>query len=111
MATKAYFMVNVADGFSKERRVKAQRELEAMPEVQSVEWVSGTCDLLVTVEAPIRVIFVAHKIMAKEWVKRLRYAKIEELETTRHPKLAVWDLLKGLIKEHKLRHGTTAGVA
>ena len=71
MGTKAYFMISVADEFYQNGCEKAVRDLEAMPEVKAIEPVRGAFDLLVLVEAPVRVIVVANKIMAKEWVKRL----------------------------------------
>jgi len=78
MGTKAYFMINMEKKFSEDGYyLDAVRELEAMPEVESVEPVSGAYDLLVKVDAPIRVIFVANKIRTKEWVKGFRVLKVE----------------------------------
>lgn len=84
MATKAYFMLNVLDGFCRYDYQEAVRDLQAMPEVKSVEPVRGVYDLLVQVEAPIRVILVANKVMAKEWVKRLHVLVVGPLEPNRH---------------------------
>lgn len=82
MGTKAYFMVKMKKKFNEDGYyLDAVRELEAMPEVESVEPVSGVCDLLVKVDAPIRVIFVANKIRVKEWLKSLRVLEIEYTET------------------------------
>ena len=77
---KAYFMIKIkaidgGDGYT-----KALRELEAMPEVEAVEPVSGEYDLVARVEAPIRVILVANKIMDKEWVEGLHILKIQPAE-------------------------------
>ena len=78
MGTKAYFMINLEKKFSHDNHyLDAVRELEAMPEVESVESVSGICDLLVKVDAPIRVVFAANKILAKEWVKDLKILRVE----------------------------------
>ena len=78
MGTKAYFMVNLEKKFSHDNRyLEAVGELEAMPEVIAVKPVSGVCDLLVTVDAPIRVILVANKIQAKKWAKSLHVLKVE----------------------------------
>ena len=78
MGTKAYFMVNMDRKYSQDGHyLDAVAELEAMPEVESVETVSGVCDLLVKVDAPVRVISVANKISAKKWVKSLHVLKIE----------------------------------
>ncbi len=81
MGTKAYLMVNLEKRFSDDGYyLNVVRELAAMPEVESVETVSGICDLLLKVDAPIRVVFTANKILAKEWVKGLRILRIEPLE-------------------------------
>ena len=78
MGTRAYFMINMEKRFSDDGYyLDALRELEAMPEVKAVNAVSGMCDLLVKVEAPVRVIFVANKIRAKKWVKDFHLLKVE----------------------------------
>ena len=78
MGTKAYFMINMMKRFSDDSHyLDAVRELEAMPEVETVNPVSGVCDLLVKVDAPIRVVLVANKIQAKKWVKSLHVLKVE----------------------------------
>lgn len=95
MGTKAYFMVNMEKRFSEDSYyLEAVGELEAIPEVESVEPVSGAYDLLVKVDAPIRVIFVANKIRAKKWVKNLHILKIEYPESTAVPKPAISESLK-----------------
>ena len=88
MGTKAYFMVKMKETkFNKDGYyLDALRELEAIPEVESVEPVSGACDLLVKVDAPIRIIFVANKIQAKKWVKSLHVLKVEPAEPAEAPK-------------------------
>jgi len=77
MGTKAYFMIKMertGDG-----HMDAIRGLEAMPEVEAVERVSGEYDLIVTaaVDAPIRVGIIAKEIEAREWVKSLRILNVE----------------------------------
>ena len=95
MGTKAYFMVNMKKKFNEDGYyLDAVRELEAMPEVESVEQVSGVCDLVVKVDAPIRVIFVANKLMAKEWVKSLHVLRIESAEPAVAPEPASREPLK-----------------
>jgi len=95
MGTKAYFMVNMEKKFNEDGYyLDALRELEAMPEVESVETVSGVCDLLVKVDAPIRVIFVANKIRTKEWVKSFHVLNVEPAQPTEAPKSAEQELLK-----------------
>jgi len=95
MGAKAYFMIKMKrrpcdDGYY----LDAMRELEAIPEVESVKSVSGECDLLVKVDAPIRVIFVANKIRTKKWVEDFRILEVE-LEPKETPKPTVAELLEG----------------
>ena len=94
MATKAYFMVNIVEKSCQNGYQDIFRDLEAIPEVKAVERVSGACDLLVKVDAPIRMIFVANKLMAKEWVKRLYVLKVEPFRTDEYQGLSVDELIK-----------------
>ena len=95
MGTKAYFMINMEKRFCDDGYyLDALRELEAMPEVEDVKPVSGVCDLLVKVDVPIRAIFVANKIRAKNWVKGLRILNVELAQGTEAPKPAEPELLK-----------------
>jgi len=94
MGAKAYFMINMGKRFCDDGYyLDALRDLEAMPEVEAVQQVSGICDLLVRVDAPIRVIFVANKIRAMKWVDNLRILEVEA-EPTEAPKLTVAELLE-----------------
>jgi len=78
MGTKVYLMVNLEKRFCEDGYyLNAVKELVAMPEVESVEPVSGVCDLLLKVDAPIRAVFVANKILAKKYVKRLQILRVE----------------------------------
>jgi len=95
MATKAYFMINMEKRFSDDGYyLDAVRELEAMPEVKEVKPVSGACDLLVKVEAPIRMIFVANKIRTKKWVKSFHVLNVEPAQPTEAPKPVEQELLE-----------------
>jgi len=88
MATKAYFLIRTVAEAAHNGYAEWIRDLEAMPEVQCVEAVTGQYDLLATVEAPITAILVAHKIMANGWVKHLHILRMEELPR-REPRLSV----------------------
>ncbi|MFC1937665.1 hypothetical protein ACFLWY_03825 [Chloroflexota bacterium] len=78
MGTKAYLMVNLDKRFSHDGYyLDGVRELAAMPDVESVEPVSGICDLLVKVDAPPRAVSVASRILAKKWVKDLKILAVE----------------------------------
>jgi len=94
MGTRAYFMVNVDKKSCQNGYQDMLRDLEAIPEVKAVERVSGACDLLVKVDAPIRMIFVANKLMAKEWVKRLYVLKVEPFKGDDYQGLSIDELLK-----------------
>jgi len=94
MATRAYFMVNVAEKFSQNGYQDILRDLEAIPEVKAVERVSGGCDLLVEVEAPIRMIFVANKLMVKKWVKRLHVLHVEPIQPEEYQGLTIDELIR-----------------
>ena len=81
MGTKAYFMINMDKTLSEDGYyADAIRELEAIPEVEAVEAVSGTYDLVAKVDAPIRVILVANKVLEKKWVRRLHVLRAEPTE-------------------------------
>jgi len=94
MATKAYFMINVAEKSCQNGYQDILRDLETVAEVKAVERVSGGCDLLVEVEAPIRMIFVANKLLAKEWVKRLHVLKVEPIQPEEYRGLTTDELIK-----------------
>jgi hypothetical protein len=94
MATRAYLMINIAEGLCQNGYQSALRDLEAIPEVKSIELVSGACDLLVKVDAPIRLIFLANKLMAKEWVKRLYVLKVEPFQTEQYQGLTIDELIR-----------------
>ncbi len=67
IATKAYIMIHLDKKVDEDGCLRAIEELQAMPEVDTVERVDGFCDLVVTVDAPQRVIFVANRIRTTEW--------------------------------------------
>jgi len=87
MATKAYFMIKVAEEFCTDGYQEIIGELKALPEVKNVEPVRGRYNLLVEVEAPIRVIMVAHKIMPMKWVERLNILTVEPVQDDRPQRL------------------------
>ena len=89
MGMKAYFMIDVADEiYQNGHWQRAKQELEAIPEVEDVEPVSGSCDFLLKVDVPIRAIFVANKIRDKSWVKRLRILRVEPVEVEQEQELS-----------------------
>ena len=105
MATRAYFIISVAEKYCQNGYEDILRDLETIPEVKSVERVKGACDLLVKVEAPIRMIFVANKIRAREWLKRLHVLHVEPVRPDEYQGLTADELvrLKRLIPVEKGR--------
>ena len=93
MATRAYFMINVDEKFCKNGYQNILRDLETIPEVKAIERVSGACDLLVKVDAPIRMIFAANKIRTQEWVKSFRVLYVEPIKADEYQGLSIDDLL------------------
>ncbi len=77
--TKAYFMISIAEEYTRASYPEVVKDLEAMPEVKFVEPVKGMCDLLVRVEAPVRIFPIANQVMSKKWVKRLNVLTVETL--------------------------------
>ena len=77
MATTGYFMITVEEEFYRNDYQNVLRDLKAVPEVDAIERISGTYNLLVKVTAPMRVIFVANKILHNKWVKHFCILKVE----------------------------------
>lgn len=102
MGTRAYFMINVGIDVSKDGYLgDPVKELEEMPEVVAVEPVFGMYDLMVEVNAPVRVIHVANKVMEKGWVKRLHIlrAVATEPEEMAKGKLLLGEALRARAKQ------------
>jgi hypothetical protein len=108
MATKAYLMVTVREDFYRDHYQNVLRDLKVMPELDSIERIVGTCDLLVKITAPVRVDSVANKILAKEWVKQLQILKVEPFHPQDYEGLTIDELikLKRLIHESRDSHGS-----
>jgi len=89
MATKAYLMVRVKKEFCQNARMEEiLAHLETIPEVKCIEQVDGVCDLLVQIEAPIRAVFIANKVLVLDWVEHLSMLKVEPLNARGHQELA-----------------------
>jgi len=85
METKAYLMIKMDKEDGGDGHTNAVKELEAIPEVETVASVSGEYDLvgIAMVDTPKRVAGVVDKIQAKEWVKSLHILTVEP--TTPNP--------------------------
>jgi hypothetical protein len=77
MTTSAYLLIRASEAVRHNGYLKALEELRALPEVECVEPVSGLYDCVARVEAPIRLIFLVHKVMAKSWVERVHVLRVD----------------------------------
>jgi len=78
MATTAYLLIRASEAVRHNGYLKALEDLGSLPEVEYVEPVSGLYDCVARVEAPIRLIFLVHKVMAKSWVERVHVLRIDQ---------------------------------
>ena len=78
MATSGYLLIRASEAVRHNGYLQALEDLWALPEVEYVEPVSGLYDCVARVEAPIRLIFVVHKVMAKSWVERVHVLSIDQ---------------------------------
>jgi len=77
MTTSAYLLIRASEAVRHNGYLKALEELWSLPEVEYVEPVSGLYDCVARVEAPIRLIFVVHKVMAKSWIERVHVLRVD----------------------------------
>lgn len=80
MSTKAYLMVNVNKKLYKNPYQPVLRDLFIMSDVESIERVNGTCDLVVQSKYPNRIRYLADEILAKEWCDKLSILMTEPAE-------------------------------
>jgi hypothetical protein len=78
MATNAYLLIRASEAVRHNGYLKALEDLWALPEVEYVEPVSGLYDCVARVQAPIRLVFLVHKVMAKSWVERVHVLSIDQ---------------------------------
>lgn len=97
MGTRAYLLVNVVDEVTQQEFVKILRELEETREIDFVDPVVGSWDIVIMIEAPITVEAVARKIEGQPWVKELQTLRIVSL-FERH-RASKRELLKALQHE------------
>jgi len=96
MGLRAYLLLRANDETDQESFSRGLLELEDMPEVDFVDPVVGSHDVVVMIEAPISVDAVAKKVEALDWVgemeilrivsifERQRASKRELLKAMRH---------------------------
>jgi hypothetical protein len=78
MATSAYLLIRASEAVRNNGYLEALEDLWALPEVEYVEPVLGLCDCVARVQAPIRLIYLIHKVMAKSWVERVHVLSIDQ---------------------------------
>jgi len=78
MTTSAYLLIRASEAVRNNGYLEALEDLWVLPEVEYVEPVSGLYDCVARVEAPVRLIFVVHKIMAKSWVERVHILRVDQ---------------------------------
>jgi len=78
MATTAYLLIRASEAVRHNGYLKALEDLRTLPEVEYVEPVSGLYDCVARVEAPIRLIFLVHKVMAKSWIERVHVLRVDQ---------------------------------
>lgn len=94
MATKTYFVISIDGDYYQNRYQEILKELKTIAEVESVERIKGSCDLIVQAKAPVRAIFVADKILPKEWVKRLLMLKVDPFQVNELEELSYSELIR-----------------
>ena len=96
---RAYFLISIAKDIyqTKDDYERIVHEFKDIPEVKSIESVSGLCDFLVQVEAPARVTSVADKVLAKQWVRRLSILRIKPFYLSWNSTAVAQELPKGRI--------------
>jgi hypothetical protein len=94
MATTGYFMITVKEEFYQNDYRKVLGDLKAVPEVDAIQRISGTHNLLVKVTAPMRLIFVANKILPNKWVKQFCILKEESFDPHDYEGFTVDELVK-----------------
>jgi len=107
MATTGYFMITVEEEFYRNHYQSVLRDLKAVPEVDSIERISGTHNLLVKVTAPMRLIFVADKILPCKWVKHFYILKVDPFKPHDYEGFTVDELirLEGLMPKSSGSYG------
>jgi hypothetical protein len=87
-------MVNVTDNIKPADFMRDLQELENMPEVNFVDRVIGSRDLVIMIETPVTVESIANKIRHQKWVTQVEILRVVSfVESSRSSKS---NLLKAL---------------
>jgi len=84
MGLRAYLLLEVADDVDQKQYFDALRELEEAPEVDFVDPVVGSQDMVIMIDAPVTVEATASKIRAKQWVKNMEILRIVSMYERHH---------------------------
>ena len=100
MGLRAYLLVNAKDDVRHDDFRKAVLDLEDLIEVDFVDPVVGSCDMVVMIEAAVSVEAVARKITSLYWVENVSALKIVSI-FERH-RTSKRELLKALRHEEEV---------
>jgi len=100
MGLRAYLLVNAKDEVRHDDFRKAILDLEDLIEVDFVDPVVGSCDMVVMIEAPVSVEAVTRKITSLYWVENVSTLKIVSI-FERH-RTSKRELLKALRHEEEV---------
>jgi len=100
MGLRAYLLVNAKDEVRHDDFRKAILDLEDLIEVDFVDPVVGSCDMVVMIEAPVSVEAVTRKITSLFWVENVSTLKIVSI-FERH-RTSKRELLKALRHEEEV---------
>lgn len=79
MATKGYFLITTAAEAAQNGYAECIGDLEAMPEVEFVEPVTGQYDLLATLEAPTTTLgLLVDRVMANTWAESVHVLRVDQ---------------------------------
>ena len=100
MGLRAYLLVNAKDDVRHDDFRKAVLDLEDLIEVDFVDPVVGSCDMVVMIEAAVSVEAVVRKITSLYWVENVSALKIVSI-FERH-RTSKRELLKALRHEEEV---------
>lgn len=94
LGLRAYLLIKARDSLDQDQFIRNVVALEDMPEVDFVDVVVGTCDVVVMAECPVSVDAFANKVRTLDWVEDLEVLRIVSIYE-RH-RASKKDLLKAL---------------
>ena len=87
MGLRAYLLIDIVDDIWRQDSIRILKEMDKMPEVDFIDFVRGSHDMLVMVDAPVSVEAIADRIRDKDWVKDMEILRAVTIyEHERAPK-------------------------